>query len=218
MLEYWSVPGYVFLWIATLIAGALFALRVRYVLRLLRLGQAEHRLGDIGTRLAHVVTEVLGHRRLLREPFGAVHLVIFWGFVIYAASFGLKMAGGLFPFLHLPTPDKIGPLSLVIQVFGVVVIGAVLVAAYRRFVLRPEGLQQSRDALVILTAIGGLMATTLVGAGAHVVAGDLAGLAWGLGDFYFDAAAYGQSRSGAVESFCHYRDRYGSASWNACGL
>jgi Fe-S oxidoreductase len=170
MLEYWSVPGYVFLWIATLIAGSLFALRVRYVVRLLRLGQAEHRLGDIGMRIAHVVKEVLGHRRLLREPFGAVHLAIFWGFVIYAASFGLKMAGGLFPFLHLPTPDQIGPLSLVIQVFGVVVIGAVLVAAYRRFVLRPPGLQQSRDAPVILTTIGGLMATTLVGAGAHAVA------------------------------------------------
>lgn len=167
LLEYGSVPGYVFLWIATVAAGGLFAVRARYLLGLLRLGQAEHRLGDVGKRLGYVVAEVLGQRRLLREPFGVAHLAIFWGFVVYAAAFGLTLLKGLLPFLPYPMPEEIGPVAVVLDLFAVVVLAAVLVAAFRRYILRPPRLEQSRDAGIILTMIGSLMATSLIGAGAR---------------------------------------------------
>jgi Fe-S oxidoreductase/nitrate reductase gamma subunit len=170
LLEYASIPGYALLWIAVAVAGGLFAARLRYLLKLLRLGRPERRWGDLGKRLGQVLAEVLGQRRMLREPFGIAHLVIFWGFLVYAATFAFTLLKGLFPFLPYPYPEEIGPVGLVVEVFGVAVLAAVLAAAFRRYALHPPRLEQSRDAAVILVLIGALMVTTLVGAGARALA------------------------------------------------
>ncbi len=165
-LASWS--GVVTLWVVTAIAVGLFATRARYLVRLLRLGHPENRLDRVGRRLAVTAAEVFGQRRLLQEPFGVVHFAIFWGFVFFVASFWLTLFKGLLPFLPYPMPDEIGPVSLVLEVVGALVLTAIGVSAVRRYLLRPPRLEQSRDAGIILLLIGSLMITFLLSSGARV--------------------------------------------------
>ncbi|MDQ7850903.1 MAG: hypothetical protein RB148_11570, partial [Armatimonadota bacterium] len=174
-----ALPAVVVLWVVFLAAAGLFTVRARYLVRLLRLGGSEHRRGDLGRRLALVVTEVLGHRRLLREPFGLAHLAIFWGFVVYASAFGFTLLKGLVPSLPYPMPEEIAPVALALDVFGVVVLAAVVVAAVRRYVLRPSRLKQSRDAGIILTIIGSLMVTSLASRAADPASALALAMWWG---------------------------------------
>ncbi len=173
-----SPSGILLLWIVSLVALGLFAFRVRYLLGLLRLGRGENRLGGVGRRLAAVAWEVLGQRRLLREPAGVLHFGIFWGFVVYASAFIFSLFKGLLPFLPYPMPEEIGPVALALEVFGVVVLAGIGGAAFRRYLLRPPRLEQSRDAGVILLLIGSLMVTSLLSSGFHVVATGHASFLW----------------------------------------
>jgi len=170
------LPGVIVLWVVTLLAVGLFARRAAYLVRLLRLGGSEHRLDRIRHRLAAVAAEVFAQRRLLQEPFGVIHFAIFWGFVFFVASFWLTLLKGLLPVLPYPMPDEIAPVALVLEVFGVLVLAAIVVSAVRRYLRPPPRLEQSRDAGIILVLIGSLMVTALVGFGARsVAAGDGSG-------------------------------------------
>jgi len=173
-----SPSGLLLLWVVSLIALGLFAFRVRYLVRLLGLGRGESRLGEVWRRLAAVAWEVLGQRRLLREPAGVLHFGIFWGFVVYASAFVFSLLKGLLPFLPYPMPEEIGPVALALDVFGVTVLAGIGGAAVRRYILRPPRLEQSRDAGVILLLIGSLMVTSLLSSGFHVVATGHASFLW----------------------------------------
>lgn len=164
------VPGLLALWVATLLAVGLFARRAAYLLRLLRLGRPEHRLDHPVRRFAAVAADVFAQRRLLQEPFGAVHFAIFWGFVFFVASFWLTLLKGLLPFLPYPMPDDVGPVALILQVFGLLVLAAIIISAVRRYLRPPPRLEQSRDAGIILALIGSLMVTALLGFAARSVA------------------------------------------------
>jgi Fe-S oxidoreductase len=164
-------PALTGLWIATAVAVGLFAWRARRLVNLLRLGRPENRTDHIGQRLAMVGVEVFGQRRLLQEPFGAVHAAIFWGFVAFVASFWLTLFKALLPFLPYPMPEEIGPVAVLLEAFGTLVLASVVVAAVRRYVVRPPRLEQSRDAGIILSLIGTLMLTFLLSAASRVVAG-----------------------------------------------
>lgn len=172
------LPGLVVLWVLAASAVGLFAWRVRYLLRLLRLGQGERRLDRIGRRLAVTAAEVFAHRRHLQEPYGVLHLAIFWGFLAFVAAFALTLLKGLFPFLPYPPPDEIGPVSLLLEIFGVVVLAAIAGSAVRRYLLRPPRLGQSVDAAIILLLISGLMLTSLLASASRLAAGGGGSALW----------------------------------------
>ena len=64
-------------------AWALFASRIRELVRMLRLGQPENRFDHLGDRVKFFMLMVLGQRGVLRDPLpGIAHFFTFWGFII----------------------------------------------------------------------------------------------------------------------------------------
>src|SRR5688572_24536542 len=102
----------------------------------------------------------------MRDPGpGIMHAMIFWGSIVLTARTVELIAQGVYPpfsYGFLPTWAYRG-YSVSQDVFGVLVLLAVAFALFRRLVLRPrrlrgDGLEQA-DAILILSAIAGLMVT-----------------------------------------------------------
>jgi Fe-S oxidoreductase/nitrate reductase gamma subunit len=147
-------------------AGAFFALNVERLVRYLRIGRAVDRGDHVARRLGNVLIVALGQAKLMREPVaGLMHALIFWGFIVLTAGTIELIAQGVYPpfsYAFLPT-GAYRAYSVSQDVFGVLVLAAVAFALFRRLVLRPrrlrgDGLEQA-DAILILTAIAGLMVT-----------------------------------------------------------
>lgn len=129
---------------------------------LLRLGQPEDRFDRIGERLKSVATFVFGQRRVVREPAGWGHAVIFWGFVILTIgsleTFGVGVYHG-FAYWKFLGKGAAAVLYLLQDLLCAAVVIALLVSLYRRFVIKPERLkygdQQAAnlDAAIIISLI-----------------------------------------------------------------
>lgn len=119
----------------------------------------DDRFGDIGKRIVNVIKIAFGQSKLLRDPFaGSVHFLIFWGFILFLFAVIEAIIQGFYSGF---TFSFLGPIysliTLVQDVFGVLVILAVIIALLRRYVLNIPRLQvdksASLDATVILTLI-----------------------------------------------------------------
>ena len=147
-------------------AGGFFALNVERLVRYLRIGRALDRNDHPIRRLRNVLVVALGQSKLMRDPGpGIMHALIFWGFIVLTAGTLELIAQGIYPpfsYGFLPT-WAYRAYSVSQDVFGVLVLGAVAFALFRRLVLRPRRLQgdglEQADAILILTAIAGLMVT-----------------------------------------------------------
>ena len=139
-----------------------------------RLGLPRNVTDNIPWRIGVTIEEVFFHTKMFRDfkP-GILHFFIFYGFCIIAIG-TLEHAvhgifGGNFRFLG-PTIYNI--LYFFIDLFCVLVLWAVLYAAYRRLIVKPERLKVGRhatvDALFILFLIGLLMVSQLSFEGAWI--------------------------------------------------
>jgi len=123
---------------------AAFGLVVRFLCRILAAGKPENRFNRVRDRLWAVVVYVGAQLRVLAQPAGLGHFVIFWGFVFITIGTLDHMLSQMFGGFTL---DRIvgrtaGSALLLLQdVFGILVIVALAVAALRRFVLKPERLK-----------------------------------------------------------------------------
>lgn len=169
---YLGVPGYVLLWVATLLSLGLFAGRVAYYIRVLRDARPEPRWDQLPKRLKLFAANVLGQRRLLGEPvIGIAHLLIFWAFVFYATSFWWNLIRGLLPVLPVPYADEVGWMALAVGAMGLLGLAALAVAAVRRYLFTPPRLERSRDATLILALIALVLVSSLAGAGFSAMGG-----------------------------------------------
>jgi Fe-S oxidoreductase/nitrate reductase gamma subunit len=119
----------------------------------------DDRFGDVGKRIGNVIKIAFGQSKLLRDPVaGTVHFLIFWGFILFLFAVIEAIIQGFYsPF----TLQFLGPvysvLTLVQDVFGVLVIFAIIIALARRYVVNIPRLQvdkaASLDAALILTLI-----------------------------------------------------------------
>ena len=78
---YWNIVygGWIYLFFA--ISAAIFVYTIQRRVRIWRLPGKVDRFDRLGERLRGLVREVLGQRRLLRDPFAGIsHLLIFYGF------------------------------------------------------------------------------------------------------------------------------------------
>ncbi len=87
LLTYFGLPGYIWLWVVTLILGGLFAYRMRYLVQLMRLGESENRFDRIPLRIKRVLIDVFAQPRFRDKLMRPTHLSIFWGFVFFAGTF-----------------------------------------------------------------------------------------------------------------------------------
>jgi len=153
-----TVRTVVFLLVLVFALGS-FAWSMRRVIRLLRVGKPDDRFDRPLRRLANVISIALGQTKLLREPVpGLVHAAIFWGFVVLLAAVLETVGQGFSPEFSLSLLGPLYPILLFLEeLMGLLVVGAVFVAFYRRLIVRPKRLEAGRhrkmDALVILAWI-----------------------------------------------------------------
>jgi Fe-S oxidoreductase len=135
------------------------------LVRILLLGAKEDRLDQIGERIKSVLVFVLGQRRVIREPSGWGHFIIFWGFIFITMGTAEGFIRGVWPGFTYRTildPLHLGflymPYNLLVDVISFGVLFALLVALYRRYVAKPLRLEADDphakvDATIIISLI-----------------------------------------------------------------
>ena len=164
--------------------GTFYMLMERRV-QVLRAAHPINRFDRPWERIKGVLIYWLGQRRILdarHRAVGVMHAFIFWGFLAVSLN-SLHLIGRVYARgFHLPLfgPDEVLGLPYIVlrDTFEIVVLVMVLVAAFRRAVLRPERVSLSWDAAFILFMIGTLMATDFIANGALVAAGEPTGEAY----------------------------------------
>jgi Fe-S oxidoreductase len=115
---------------------------------------------DFGKRFQTALVNVLGQKAVLQNPgIGIAHTLIFWGFIIISIGtveqFLMTLySGASFEFVG----ETLYHAFVFSQdLFTALVLLGVIFAAYRRFIIKPKHLGQSKDANNVLMFTGGLM-------------------------------------------------------------
>lgn len=154
---------YLFMVVSFSILG--WALYRRY--RLWMQGRPENRLTDLGKRLKAMLVYGLGQQKTLREFPGLLHFFMYAGFLVL-------FIGTLMVAVHedLGIAFLQGPFylfySLTLDVFGLLCIVGVGGLTYRRYVLRPTGLDNRREDLIILLWFLAVLVSGFVVEGARI--------------------------------------------------
>lgn len=164
----------IILWLLFILANGVFARRVYQVYRLVNLGRGTLGLDRLPGRIKDVLVKGFGQKLVIREPSGWFHFMIFWGF--WTLTFGTTegLIRGLFPGEF--TFEFLGPIYALMNTgqdfLGALVLFAIGMALYRRFVIKPKRLEgplsHQLDALVILGLIA-LLVTAFYGMSVLVV-------------------------------------------------
>ncbi|HPC84496.1 MAG TPA: (Fe-S)-binding protein [Thermoanaerobaculaceae bacterium] len=169
-----GVPGTAWFYVlaAVAVAGVVYSLQRK--IRLLAAGRGGVALADWPARVCGLFVWAIGQKRMFAEPVpGIMHALIFWGFLVFVVRSLSLVIEGLAKGWELPllrTP--LGSAYLLTKdVFIVLVLVGVAIAAWRRLVTRPERLEYSADAWVILGLIALLMVTDALADGARIAGG-----------------------------------------------
>ena len=174
----------------TLVALALAAWRANRLQQVIRSGQpAVGRTDDKGVRLQNELVEVLGQKKLLKwSPSGPAHFVTFWGFIILGLTI-IEGFGALFdPNFHIPIVGTWPVIGFFEDLFGLLVLVALVVFAIIRIRRSPEKIgRESRfygshtgGAWLILGAIAAIIITMFIYRGAQI----------NTGNFPYDSGAF----------------------------
>jgi Fe-S oxidoreductase len=137
-----------------LVAGSGFAWLVWRKLQIVLALQPVPRWDAPGQRLRTVLVNGLLQRRMVEREWrpGLMHAVIFLGFMVLLLRKLQLIAIGYDEAASFPAAFG-GPFAAFKDAIELAVIGAVLYAFYRRFVLRPARLERNREALLMLSLI-----------------------------------------------------------------
>ncbi len=155
-------------------AGALFARRMRLLARLNGLGRPVDRSGDLPARVTREAGEVLGQRKLLQRALpGAMHAMIFWGFLILLTTIAEALGQAIDPDFALPVVGHWRWLGLAQDGFASLVLVGLAIAVWIRVVQRPERFVGSHrmEAYRILGLIFWIVATLFLMRGARIADG-----------------------------------------------
>ena len=154
------------------LSAALFARRSRTLLELLRVGRdAPLRPRRWGKKLTQQLVVVLGQRKLLQWSVpGAMHALIFWGFVVLLTTIVEAFGAVYQEDFALPVIGRWGPLGLLQDIFIVAVAVGIGLAFSIRKLQRPERFSGSHlgEADYILSTIGVIMLTLLLTRAAQI--------------------------------------------------
>jgi len=199
---FWNIPYGYLIYLLSAIGVAFWAFGLSRRSKLWRLGKPDDRAMNIGRRVGvfirTAVTDVLGHRRFLRDPYpGIMHLFIFWGFVIL-------LLGAVVDALTHYTIGELGGaiylwFSLIVDIGGFLVLAGIIMAAYRRYVLKPERLNTLLDDGVSLALLAAIVVTGFMVEGLRQAATELSlhpdWAVWSPGGFLFARAFSGMSQN-----------------------
>ena len=158
-----------------------FGLRTRGLYRILRLGPSENRFDHLGQRFRGVAVYVGAHTRMFRNFYsGILHLFIFYGFIVLLTAIVQAFGEGIFPGFSLAAVGGTTWLAFLQDLFGVLVLIGVAMAAVNRVLIRPRQFRESNesDAAVILGLITTIMVGMLGQNGARIAEGGEPSAAW----------------------------------------
>lgn len=138
-----------------------FGFILRMLVRLLEAGKPENRFDHWGERINSVIVFVGAQARVLARAAGLGHFIIFWGFIFITLGtmehiLGMIIPGFGYEAIIGRTAD--GVLSLLLDIFGLLVLAAIVVSLVRRFFFDPIRLRiddpkAKREAVLILGLI-----------------------------------------------------------------
>jgi Fe-S oxidoreductase/uncharacterized membrane protein len=142
---------------------------------LLRALQPADRVNHIKERIKNVLLLAIGQKRLIGRkrdrPSGIMHAFIFWGFLVLLIHSIHLYGNGYVQGFHLPffgQDSLIGYVYILIKdIMVAIVLVMVLLAIYRRAVIKPERMHNTKEAYLILFLIGFLMISELLFNGAR---------------------------------------------------
>lgn len=176
-----DVQGVIML-ILLLAVLAVFFLVVRRLVRALMLGKPEEgRLDHIGERIKSVLVFVAGQARVLSQPAGLGHFVIFWGFIFITLGTIEHILGMIiteFSYRAIFGSGVAGVISFCQDILAFLVLIAIVVSLFRRFVLKPVRLEMDDpkvkiDATFILSLIFILIFLMYGMKGAGIIMGEV---------------------------------------------
>ncbi|MDQ7821774.1 MAG: (Fe-S)-binding protein [Candidatus Eremiobacteraeota bacterium] len=148
-----GIPGQVFLLLIMACGFGIFIYKALEAYRLCAKGQKENRLDAITERVKSLVIYVLAQLRVFHEPFaGFIHAFIFWGFLVLSIGYGNAIISAFWKGFHFPFTNTFAFLTIH-NFFSLMVIVSVLLALFRRLVLRPKRLEYTPEAVIILCMI-----------------------------------------------------------------
>ncbi|MHB8398448.1 MAG: heterodisulfide reductase-related iron-sulfur binding cluster [Candidatus Limnocylindrales bacterium] len=156
-----------------------FALVMARHLRIFAVVRPSRPFANVPRRLGGLVEYAFAQRKMFKDPRAAImHAGIFWGFILLTVGTTNIVTGGIVQaVVSIPWGGLLWTLVTVMQnAVAVAVLGAIGWAFERRLVSRPRRLTYTRDALVILALIGGVVATELLAQAAESARfGDVSG-------------------------------------------
>lgn len=153
-------------------AWAGFFYSIRKMLKLILLGRPEKRWDDIPKRIYTVIKDAFAQYQPLRYlDSGIKHFLIFWGFLIISLETIEYWIQGVFPHFRLPIINTtFRPAFLFMEdTVQFLVIVAIGFAFVQRFILKVKRLENTLEAVVILTLILTLMFSSLVAKAGHLI-------------------------------------------------
>ncbi|MDL4839183.1 heterodisulfide reductase-related iron-sulfur binding cluster [Aquibacillus rhizosphaerae] len=154
----------------TVYAGYLFARVIRTRIAYIKLGKKENFDGQIKQRLTNIMVNVFGQKKLLKDKkSGIIHVMMFYGFIMVqfgAIDFIYK---GLVPGGHLPLGIFYPAFTFFQELVTVMILLAVVLAFYRRYVEKLVRLKRGFKAGLVLLFIGSLMLSVLFGNGMELI-------------------------------------------------
>ena len=158
-----GIPGQVFLVAAVIISVAVFvrAITLKVVVPV-RQGTYIYRFDRWPQRVKLFFIYVIGQRKVFDNSYsGTLHALIFWGFIIWQPFTSNLVLEGLSEQFTLKA--LLGPVwsayVFVAEIATVGVLVGVVMAVYRRMVMKPAFLHTAADAYLILVMIAALMLT-----------------------------------------------------------
>ncbi len=146
--------------IVLIVSITFLAKNISRLLSYLKIAKKDNRTDNPIQRLKHTITVAFAQSKILRDKnAGLIHVAIFWGFLVLLFSASASIVQG---FYHDFSWSFLGPvysiISLLTDIFSVLIIIAVIVALFRRYIIKVKRLQiddpnESRDALIVLLTI-----------------------------------------------------------------
>lgn len=167
---YWNIEGHFLLYLFLAIAFCFFVYGIYRRIKLWKMGQPEPWWQHVGQGLKDILVYGFFHKRILKDGYaGFMHLTIFWGFVFLffatmivamQADLGIPIyQGGVYLFVKLTA-----------NLFGLLAVAGILMAAWRRYVIRPGRLDNRPDDAVTLMLIFLILTTGFLLEGTRLAA------------------------------------------------
>ncbi|MBO8156596.1 MAG: 4Fe-4S dicluster domain-containing protein [Bacillaceae bacterium] len=156
--------------ITTIYGVALFVQVVRTRIAYIKLGKKSEYDREVKKRLKKIWIYVFGQKKLLKDKkSGAIHVMMFYGFLLVqfgAIDFIWK---GLAPGSHLPLGVLYPGFTFFQELVTLMILVAVIWAFYRRYIEKLVRLKRGFKAGLVLIFIGTLMISVLLGNGMELV-------------------------------------------------